>query len=181
MNWEALGAISESIGVVAIFVSLIYVAIQIRQNTQQYKRGVETNELAAFERNIESANRAREILLLHPEISELMLKGFKSQGNLHGLERFRFGMLIRNIFNSMQGAYVRQLVLDHDSRQFKGGRLLLDDLLIHPGVREWLEKNEPDWRPEFQALITERLEVVKVRTDVSQQDPSADDIRHEPN
>ena len=49
MNWEALGAISEAVGVIAIFVSLVYVAMQIRQNTQQVSRSIEANQLAAFE------------------------------------------------------------------------------------------------------------------------------------
>jgi len=66
MNWEALGAISEAAGAIAILVSLIYVAVQIRQNTQEFKRGVESSELAAFERNIEASNRVREILFCTP-------------------------------------------------------------------------------------------------------------------
>jgi hypothetical protein len=175
MNWEALGAISEAAGTFAILVSLIYVAVQIRQNTQEFKRSVEVNELAAFERNIESANRSRELLLLHPEVSELMLKGFNSLGNLQGMDKFRFGMLLRNILNSVQAAYIRQLVVDHDSQQFEGGRLLLDDLLIHPGVREWLEGHEPDWRPEFRALVAARLEAIKLRTEDSSQDVNAEE------
>ena len=34
MNWEAVSAITDIIGVVAIVVSLIYVSVQIRQNTK---------------------------------------------------------------------------------------------------------------------------------------------------
>lgn len=173
MNWEALSAISEAAGTFAILVSLIYVAVQIRQNTKEFKRSVEVSELAAFERNVESANRARELLLLNPDVCDLMLQGFKSQSNLKGTDKFRFGMLIRNILNSVQGAYIRQLVVDHDSLQFEGGRLLLDELLVHPGVREWLEGHEPDWRPEFRTLVAARLEAIKLRIDVAEQDAGA--------
>ena len=73
MNWEAVGAIAEAIGVIAILVSLVYLAVQIRQSTEQFTRGVEATELAAFERNIESGNHLREILILHPELAELMM------------------------------------------------------------------------------------------------------------
>ena len=34
MNWEAIGAIGEIIGAVAVVVTLAYLAIQIRNNTQ---------------------------------------------------------------------------------------------------------------------------------------------------
>jgi hypothetical protein len=53
-------------------------------------------------------------------------------------------MLIRNIFSSMQGAYVRHLLVDHDPQEFEGSQRLLDDLLKNHGVQEWLEANEPD-------------------------------------
>jgi hypothetical protein len=33
MDWDALGAIAEAVGAIAIIVSLVYVAAQIRQNT----------------------------------------------------------------------------------------------------------------------------------------------------
>ena len=69
MNWLALGAVAESIGAAAIFISLIYVAIQIRQNTDQLALSVRATELAAFERNIESGNGIRELLILHPELT----------------------------------------------------------------------------------------------------------------
>ncbi len=107
MNWEAVGAIAEASGAIAIFVSLVYVAAQIRQNTQQFARSVEANQLAAFERNIESGNRIRELLILNPDLTELLLRGFRSYAGLSAAEKMRFGMLMRNIFSEMQGAYVR--------------------------------------------------------------------------
>ena len=38
MNWEAIGAVGESLGAIAVLVTLIYLAVQIRQNTAQQKR-----------------------------------------------------------------------------------------------------------------------------------------------
>jgi hypothetical protein len=163
MNWDAIAAISEAAGAVTILISLIYVGVQIRQSTKQFSRSIEASQLAAFERNIESGNRVRELLLLHPELADLMLRGFDSQDNLQKLEKFRFGMLIRNIFSSMQGGYIRHLALDHDPEGFEGGTRILDDLLANPGVREWLEANEPDWRSEFRALVDARLEAATIR------------------
>ena len=32
MNWEAIGAMSEAVGVLGVIISLIYLASQIRQN-----------------------------------------------------------------------------------------------------------------------------------------------------
>lgn len=161
MDWEALGAIAEAVGAIAIFVSLVYVAAQIRQNTQQFSRSIEADQLAAFERNIESGNRIRELLILHPDLQQLLLSGFESYQNLGASDKFRFGMLLRNIFSEIQGGYIRQLSVEHDPLEFEGSTRLLDEMLLNRGVQEWLEKNEPDWRPAFRKLVELRLEAIK--------------------
>jgi len=38
MNWEAIGAVGEILGAVAVLITLVYLAIQIRQSTAQQKR-----------------------------------------------------------------------------------------------------------------------------------------------
>ena len=157
MNWEAVGAISEAIGVVAILISLIYLAVQIRQSTQEFSRGIEATQLAAFESNIESGNRIRELLLLNPDLIDLMSKGYVSYVNLDTATKIRFGLLIRNFFSSMQGAYIRHLYLADDTRGFEGSARVLDEILAYRGVREWLGENKPDWRSEFCELVEERL------------------------
>jgi hypothetical protein len=40
MNWEALGAIGEIVGAVAVVVTIAYLAVQIRQNTRAVKSSV---------------------------------------------------------------------------------------------------------------------------------------------
>ena len=61
----------------------------------------------------------------------------------------------------MQGAYVRHLSLESEPGDFDGTTRVLDELLANPGVREWLEANDPDWRPEFQQLVDSRIEVIR--------------------
>jgi len=37
MNWDAIGAVGEILGALAVFASLIYLALQIKQNTQSLR------------------------------------------------------------------------------------------------------------------------------------------------
>ena len=71
MTIQDLGALGDMIGGVAVVASLIYLAIQIRQNTHQISQNVEVTRFAAFERNIESASRMRELLMLNPDLIDL--------------------------------------------------------------------------------------------------------------
>ncbi|MGD8359498.1 MAG: hypothetical protein PVJ33_18005 [Lysobacterales bacterium] len=163
MTIQDWGALGDLIGAVAVVASLIYLAIQIRQNTQQIERSVEAAKREALERNIESSNRIRELLILNSEVTDLFLKGLGAREELAGSEKFRFAMLMSNTFSAFQGAYLRTLTTGSDPLEFRGTARLIDSILDNPGARAWLESNEPDWRPEFQRFIEERLATIDRR------------------
>jgi hypothetical protein len=48
MNWEAIGAVGEVLGGLAVLVTLIYLSIQVRQNTRFAKAQVNTSGFVAF-------------------------------------------------------------------------------------------------------------------------------------
>ena len=167
INWIAVGAVAEAIGAMGVLLSLVYVAIQIRQNTRLMLRSVQSAELAAFERNIESGNGIRELMLLHPVLAQLFRKGLRNFSGLDASEKFRFGLLLRNTFSSIQGAYIRELSVRHDPHGAEGTGGLIDAILVNPGAREWLERLEPDWRPEFREFVAERLAAIKQKAGAS--------------
>jgi hypothetical protein len=68
---------------------------------------------------------------------------------------------MRNMFSGMQGAYIRHLSVEHDPQDFEGSARMLDDILLHRGVREWLDRSDLDWRPEFRDFIDQRLEATR--------------------
>ncbi len=163
MTIQDLGALGDMIGGVAVVASLIYLAIQIRQNTHQISQNVEVTRFAAFERNIESASRMRELLMLNPDLIDLFLRGSKDFDALDAGERFRFDLLMRNTMTAFQGAFLRHRVFGGDPLGFEGAGRLVDSILKSPGVRAWLEQGDFDWRPEFRAFVEQRLESVKRR------------------
>ena len=164
MTIQDWGAIGEIIGAIAVVASLVYLAIQIRQNTAQISQSIETTRLEAFERNVESGNRIRELVLLNPDIASLLQRGTEDYLHLDKKDRLRFDMLMRNMFSGMQGAAVRHFSLDGDPTHFQGGLRVLDSLLENPGVRQWLDTANPDWRPEFADVVAERLRKFRERT-----------------
>ncbi len=160
MTIQDWGAVGDMIGGVAVVASLIYLAIQIRQNTQQIARSVEASKLAAFERNVESANRMRELFIVHPEVAEIFLKGLGSDDALKGMDRFRFSMVMRNTLTAFQAAYLRHLSIGGKPEEFDTTARIIDSIIENPGARDWLSRNETDWRPEFRTFIEERLRAI---------------------
>jgi len=48
MNREAIAAIGEFVGALCVIASLRYLAIQIRQNTQQIRQNIEVGQVASY-------------------------------------------------------------------------------------------------------------------------------------
>jgi len=157
MSIQEWAALAEIIGAVAVVASLIYLAVQVRQNTHELSLSLKSTELAAFERNVESGIRVRELFILNPEVLQLYARGGQSFEDLDDNEKLRFDMVLRNVFSALQGAYVRQLTYGNDPAHFAGSERTLDRLIKGPGIRDWLSDNNPDWRPEFAALVQQRV------------------------
>ena len=165
MSIQDWGAIGEIIGALAVVASLIYLAVQIRQNTRQISLSMDSAKLAAFERNVESGNRMREILILNPEVAELFISAMADYQSLSVTQKLRCDMLFRNMFSTLQGGYIRQLTVGGDPSGFEGPREVVDALLGSPGIRDWLNENSPDWRPEFTEFVLSRLARIQARAD----------------
>ena len=159
MSIQEWAAIAEIVSAVAVVASLVYLAVQIRQNTHGLSMNLKSTELAAFERNVDAGNRIREIFILNPDISELFARGRSSYTDLGSSDKIRFDMLLSNVFSAFQGAYIRQLTYGNDPQNFAGSERLLDSYIRCSGVRDWLSSNNPDWRPQFAALVQQRVQL----------------------
>ena len=157
MSIQEWAALAEIIGAIAVVASLIYLAVQVRQNTHELSMSLKSTELAAFERNVESGIRIRELFILNPEILDLYDRGGKSYVDLDEDDKLRFDMILRNVFSALQGAYIRQLTYGNDPTHFAGSERTLDRLVKGQGIRDYLSHNNPDWRPEFAALVQQRV------------------------
>ena len=171
MSIQEWAALAEIIGAVAVVASLIYLAVQVRQNTHELSMSLKSTELAAFERNVESGIRIREMFILNPEILALYARGSEAYTNLDKEEELRFDMALRNVFSALQGAYVRQLTFGNDPTHFSGSERTLDRLVRGQGIRDWLSQNNPDWRPEFAELVQQR---VRMFEESAEQAPGAE-------
>ena len=61
------------------------------------------------------------------------------------------------VFSAFQGAYIRHLTYANDPANFAGSERLLDSYISSRGVREWLSSSDRDWRPQFAAVVQQRV------------------------
>ena len=118
-------------------ISFIYLAYQIRQNTQSVR-------LSALEGAVESGNRVRELVILNPELSDLFIKGLEGTEELARSERLQFRLLLQNFFANIQAAYVRDVENGLDPDAIAPADSMLDSLLTNPGARGWWKLRRSD-------------------------------------
>lgn len=103
MNWDALGAMGELLAALGVIVSFVYLARQVRQNTNVQRRANVADiatDLAATLRTIST----------DPEMSALALRALSDLDSLDGAERYRFDCF----FYSWVAAFERAL---NDARE----------------------------------------------------------------
>ena len=87
MNWDAIGAVGEVLGAVAVVGTLAYLALQIRQNTERERLSQDFVSNQYF-------NELRVLVASDPELAEIEMKGVSDLSLLTDLERRRFDELL---------------------------------------------------------------------------------------
>jgi hypothetical protein len=110
MNWEAIGAIGELVGGAVVVASLIYLAVQVRQNTNAVRSTTRHAWLSA----IQTCNQ---FALDH---SDVWNKGAFEQQELGGEELTRFITLIHSGLNAYETLYSEYLAGNVEDEFWEG-------------------------------------------------------------
>ena len=97
MNWDAVGAIGELFGALAVVLTLGYLAAQVRQNSQ----GMIVAAKLDIEKNF---NEYTNLILEHPELFDLQRKGMLGQ-DLDAIEKSKFSLLMQKATTSFSSMY----------------------------------------------------------------------------
>jgi hypothetical protein len=95
MNWEAVGAISQIVGAVLVGITLIYLAVQLRQNTSALK----SSTFLAISTLMGST---MEVWATHSDLAPLLIKAQAGLDELSPDERARFGFLMMMAFRRVE-------------------------------------------------------------------------------
>lgn len=105
MNWDAIGAIGEVVGAVAVVVTLFYLTIQLRQNTAQVKHSGVATEIASYQDLIGRINDLNAIRISDPDLTDLILRGQVDPDALTENERVRYGTWVLSLLRHGDMAY----------------------------------------------------------------------------
>ena len=92
MNWEAIGAVGEILGAIAVLVTLLYLATQVRQNTRAM-------DVATYESVIAGFNVLAMAAATDPTLARIFTHGLDAPETLSDDEALQFSFLMRALCN----------------------------------------------------------------------------------
>ena len=132
MNWDAISAVAEVVGVIAVVVSLIYLAVQVRQNTSQLKQ----DNLRTTVRGTLDANWHYH---RDPEAFRIMSRGVQNFDDMPPQEQAHFHSILVDL-SFYQGVarnqYLAGLI---DKSALDVNLYFFLAILSTPGGRQWWE------------------------------------------
>ncbi len=110
MNIMELGALGEFVGSIGVIVTLIYLAIQIRQNTAQQKQTELYSRAAAVNASATALRDARRDIYQDSELSVIWSKGMSQPEELSEIEFLKYRLMIQNTVDGIWDIHARTTV-----------------------------------------------------------------------
>jgi len=110
LNWDAIGAIGEIVGAIAVVLSLIFLGIQMRQNTRAMEERNKLERSAALDRHTDSVSRWRSELARNQQLTEIWYRAIKDEV-LTEQEAAQVNNIFINFINTQRSNFERAKVV----------------------------------------------------------------------
>ena len=147
MTLEDLGNVGEFVGALAVVASLIYLAIQVRQNTKQMAENGKEAKLAALERAVQTASQFRFAMIRDAGVADIWLRGSRGLRDLNEQEALRFYLLVSDLLFNHETYFMRCQLTDPE--RWPPWRSALRRMFVYPGFQETVKLIKPDLKPAF--------------------------------
>jgi hypothetical protein len=113
VNWEAISAIGQLVGALAVVISLLYLAREVRSSAR-------ATRVASMHSLPDKFTRWTQQLADQPHLSELYYRGIHDFESLEGAELVRFSVIMHRLFRNYEDAYYAKLEGHLDARVWHG-------------------------------------------------------------
>jgi hypothetical protein len=149
MNWEMLTAIGQLATVCVGVPSIIYFAIQLREQTRERRQSA-VNALAVQWGDLTKA------LHENAEFTALYLRGIQSFHDLDAVSKLRFSAFQNRFFKNFEGMYYSRREGILTTELWSEIERTMSDFLAYDGVRQWWETRK-HWHTEAFVRVVDAL------------------------
>jgi len=151
MNWTAIEAVAEALGAVAVVVSLLYLATQVRHSVKQARFDAERDLTQNFVTLSLAITQDR-------MVADIFVRGCAGDSGLDAAQQAQFRTYMNATFKLVEQQFrlSRQAVADEEI--WSGLEAMVLDLSRLPGVRTWWAGRSAWFTASFQEYVAKMME-----------------------
>lgn len=164
MTLEDLANIGEFVGAIGVIVSLVYLAVQIRQNTR-------TMRAATYESLAQATASSNSLLIADPEIARIVEAGC-GMDPLPREDRPRFTAYLRMTFRRYDSIFLHHRHATLPPEAWEPHWNSFRRILRSPNVRDFWEYSQNDYTADFRDLVSHEIREILAASRPVTQSPS---------
>ena len=149
MNWDAIGAIGEVVGAVGVIASLVYLGLQLRQNSK-------TIAEETVQKILNNYHVAMEYLISDREVNRIWFHGFRDTSALNKDEKALWAMQVHAILRRYESIILESRKHDIDQRIISGIENQWHVVLTMPGAKKLWSRSQGMYSDEFVNFVAQR-------------------------
>lgn len=130
LSIEQLGNIGEFVGSVGVLISLVYLALQVRRNT-------ETERTRTYQSVVSDFGQLNHTLAASPDLSMLFVNAMEDFEGLSSAERARMSQLFYSSFRSFENMFYQNSRGYLEEDVWMGWRRIMLAYFHRPGFQSW--------------------------------------------
>ena len=145
---EALGNVGDLLGGVGVFVTLIYLALQIRQNTR-------SSRSEAYQAAVVATSAWTQQIGTDSASTRILQAGIYDYESLNALEQAQFSLMMNAFFRNLENIHFQFASGAIDELLWSGWAHRINTLAGGPGVRAWWAEARDAFSRDFQHAVDE--------------------------
>ena len=146
INWDAIGAVGEVLGAAAVLVTLVYLARQISQNTQEIRS-------SNYHGITNSFNSLNIMIATNSELARIFKEGNASFSELSEEGQTQYSFLMHSAFRVMDVLHYQSHHGTGDTTLWEAEKPTIDALLTPQGAQDWWRTRPFNFSADFVSYI----------------------------
>ena len=154
---EDLGNLGDFLGGLAVIATLLYLALQVRQNSKQIAQNSEWLKAQAFRADHSAHHDTTSLIATHPDLANIFSRGSSDPDALEPEEWLRFATLFAPMVGNYQSTHYQWTKGLIEDDYWNNHVYTLKVLLRTPGGRRYWEIFALNHDPRFRSYIDENV------------------------
>jgi len=148
---EQASYLAEIIGVIAVVLSLIYLGLQVKQNTRSMR--IQTVQDLSNQFKESQASIAHD-----KDLADIYHRAVFNYEQLDPLEQLRFNLLIASVLRVLNELFFKRDEGAVDESMWHGFKTIAEDLMRYPGTQSVYKIRKQQYSNVFQKFVDELIE-----------------------